>query len=92
LWQELEAPMSRARFSAVLTAATVVLGLAAIAPAHAEFFGCNDRPGKVLYDSSWHSGSRYSRYAHDYSTQPRHVARARVTYSSARRYYDSRYH
>jgi hypothetical protein len=76
----------------VLAAFAVVVGIAASAPARAEFFGCNDRPGQVLYDSSWHHGaSRYVRYSRAYVAPPRRLAHARVIYSSAPRYYDSRY-
>ncbi|HXD45682.1 MAG TPA: hypothetical protein VN655_11155 [Pseudolabrys sp.] len=84
--------MSRVRSMAALGGAVLILGMAAAGPARAEFFGCNDRPGKVLYDSGWHSGgSRYTRYSHDYSAQPHRTAHARVTYSSASRYYGSHY-
>lgn len=84
--------MSHVRILATVTVAAVVLGIAGAGTARAEFFGCNDRPGKVLYDSSWHS-NRYFRSSPAYSTQPRRVvSHARVTYSSASRYYDSRYH
>lgn len=87
--------MSHVRMSAVLTAMTLALGLLSAVPARAEFFGCNDRPGQVLYES----GARYSsgsyhqttRYTHEFAAQPRRVSHQRVTYSSARRYYDSRY-
>jgi hypothetical protein len=86
---EVEASMSHVH----LAAAVIVVGLTGIGPARAEFFGCNDRPGQVLYDSGWHHGAaRTSRsYSRDYSAQPRHYRQAHVTYSSAPRYYDSRY-
>jgi hypothetical protein len=83
--------MSHVRSMAALGGMVLVLGMAAAGPARAEFFGCNDRPGKVLYDSSWHSGGRYSRYTHDYSAQTHRPVHARVTYSSPSRYYVSRY-
>lgn len=84
--------MSHVRSMAALGGAALILAVAAAGPARAEFFGCNDRPGKVLYDSGWHSGgSRYARYTSDYSAQPRRTAHARVTYSSAPRYYLSHY-
>jgi len=84
--------MSQVRLTAGLAAAVIVLGLAGVAPARAEFFGCNDRPGQVLYDSGWHHGAaRTSRYARGYSAQPRRYRQAHVTYSGAPRYYDSRY-
>lgn len=87
--------MSHVRMSAALTAVTVALGLLSAGPARAEFFGCNDRPGQVLYQS----GARYSggsyrqtmRYTHEFAAQPRRVSHQRVTYSGARRYYDSQY-
>lgn len=87
--------MSHVRRAAGLAAAVIVLGLTGIAPARAEFFGCNDRPGQVLYQS----GARYSggsyrqtmRYTHEFAAQPRRVSHQRVTYSGARRYYDSQY-
>lgn len=82
--------MSHVRLAVVLTAAAVALGLAGAA--RAEFFGCNDRPGQVLYDSSWHhGGSRYARYTHDYSAQPYRAAHVRATYSGAPRYDSARY-
>ena len=84
--------MSHVRSMAALAGAVLILGVAAAGPARAEFFGCNDRPGKVLYDSGWHSGgSRYTRYTRDYSAQAHRTAHARVTYSSPSRYYVSHY-
>lgn len=82
--------MSHARLSAALAAATLALGLASAVPAHAEFFGCNDHSTRV-YSGGWHTSSRYTHYSHTYTSQPRRVAHARVTYSGATRYYDSRY-
>ena len=85
--------MSHVRLAAGLAAAVIVLGSAGVAPARAEFFGCNDRPGQVLYSSGRHYSavhtSRY--YSRDYSAQPRRYRQAHVTYSSAPRYDDSRY-
>ena len=77
--------MSHVRMAAVLTVASVVLGVAGSAPARAEFFGCNDRPGKVLSDSSWHRSAprQTSHYTSIFGTQPR---QQRVIYSSAPRY------
>ena len=77
--------MSHVRMAAVLTVASVVLGMAGTAPARAEFFGCNDRPGKVLSDSSWHRSAQRqtSHYTGLFGTQPR---QQRVIYSSAPRY------
>ena len=85
--------MSHARLAAGLAAAVIVLGSTGIAPARAEFFGCNDRPGQVLYRSgTQNSAARTTRYySRDYSAQPRRYRQAHVTYSSAPRYYDSRY-
>jgi len=76
--------MSHVRMAAVLTIAVLAAGAALTGTARAEFFGCNDRPGKVLSDSSWHSRvSRSSvRAGSIFSTQPRQ----RVIYSSAPRY------
>ena len=82
--------MSHVRIRATLTVAALALGTVCAGTARAEFFGCNDRPGKVLYDSGWHS-SRYIRSSHDYWSQPRRVSHARVTYSNQSRYYVSRY-
>jgi hypothetical protein len=82
--------MSHVSLTTVLATVTLFVGLAA--PAHAEFFGCNDRHSQVLYQGSWNSGgSRYTHDPRDYSAQPRHAAHTRVTYSSTRRYYESRY-
>jgi len=84
--------MSHIRLAAVLATATVAIGLAGVSDARAEFFGCNDRPGQVLYDSSWHNGgSRYARYTHDYSAKPHRTSHARVTHLSVPRYYSARY-
>ncbi|HEX2536833.1 MAG TPA: hypothetical protein VHL13_01010 [Pseudolabrys sp.] len=77
--------MSHVRMAAALTIASLVMGLVAAVPARAEFFGCNDRPGKVLSDSSWHRGaSRQTSHTFGiFTSQPRHQ---RVIYSSAARY------
>lgn len=84
--------MLHVRMAAGLAVAVIVLGLTGVAPARAEFFGCNDRPGQVLYNSGRHLGAvRTSRYTRDYSAQPRRYRQAHVTYSSAPHYYDSRY-
>lgn len=82
--------MSHVRLMAALAVAAVALGLAGTGTARAEFFGCNDRPGKVLYDSGWHS-SATRHYAGVFASQPRRVSHARVTYSGAQRYYGSHY-
>jgi len=76
--------MSHVRMAAVLTIAVLAAGAALTGTARAEFFGCNDRPGKVLSDSSWHrSASRQASHFSLFSSQPRHQ---RVVYSSAPRY------
>ena len=75
--------MSLVRTAAVLTVAILAAGAALTGTARAEFFGCNDRPGKVLSDSSWHSrASRPATRTSIFSTQPRQ----RVIYSSVPRY------
>jgi hypothetical protein len=84
--------MSHVHRAAGLAAAIIVLGLICTAPARAEFFGCNDRPGQVLYSSGHRTVARAARYdSRDYSASPRRYRQAKVTYSSAPRYYDSRY-
>jgi len=84
--------MSRVLRPAVLAAAALLTGLAATAPARAEFFGCNEPHTKVSYSSSSsRQAYRYVRSSHEYSAQARRVSHARVTYSSASRYYDSHY-
>jgi len=76
--------MSFVRMAAVLTVAVLAAGAALTGTARAEFFGCNDRPGKVLSDSSWHrSASRPAPHFSLFSSPPRHQ---RVVYSSAPRY------
>jgi len=72
-----------------LGALMVALSLGAVAPASAEFFGCNDRPGKVL--SSTNGAPRYAqarvgaqhtqarigaRYTHELAAQ---ATRPRIT-------------
>ena len=77
--------MSYVRMAAVLTVAVLAAGAALTGNARAEFFGCNDRPGKVLSDSSWHRSAprQTSHYTGLFGTQPR---QQRVIYSSAPRY------
>ena len=41
--------MSRISSLIGLAAAIGALGIVSAAPASAEFFGCNDRPGQLLY-------------------------------------------
>jgi hypothetical protein len=76
--------MAHVRLAAALVVAVLAAGAALTGTARAEFFGCNDRPGKVLSDSSWHSRTTRpaTRYSGIFSTQPRQ----RVIYSSAPRY------
>ena len=68
------------------------------APASAEFFGCNDRRGQVLYSYSGspdsyvqrqrrYSAPRYS-YSRDYSAQQRQ--RRHATYYGDTRYWNGR--
>lgn len=63
-----------------LGALMVALSLGAVAPASAEFFGCNDKPGRVL--ASYNSAPRSSapragaRYTHEFAAQ---AARPRIT-------------
>jgi hypothetical protein len=62
-----------------------------LAPASAEFFGCHDKPGRVLsYDGvSRHQYS--SRYSHEFAAQARpHLSHSRVTYLVPRRYWSDR--
>lgn len=71
-----------------LGALIVALSLGAVAPASAEFFGCNDKPGQVLYNSapryiaSRASTPRYAaarasaRYTHEFAAQ---ATRPRIT-------------
>jgi hypothetical protein len=68
----------------------VALSLGAVAPASAEFFGCNDKPGKVLFStggapryatqarvSAQHTYARVSaRYTHELAAQ---ASRPRIT-------------
>jgi len=68
----------------------IVLGLVLIAgavaassgPAAAEFFGCNDTRGQVLYDDS---GSSQVRHHRQYSTR-----RTTTTYAAQRRHQETR--
>ena len=77
--------MSHVRLAAALTLAYLVVGIAGTAPAQAEFFGCNDRSGKVVSSSSWHSRAsrQTSRFGGFFAPQPH---QPRVIYSSAPRY------
>lgn len=58
----------------------VALSLGAVAPASAEFFGCNDKPGRVLasYDSAPRSSAprASARYTHEFAAQ---ASRPRIT-------------
>jgi hypothetical protein len=61
-------------------------------PASAEFFGCHDRPGRVLsYDGvSRHQYS--SRYTHEFAAQSARtrLGPSRATYAAPRRYWSDR--
>lgn len=71
---------------------------AAAAPASAEFFNCNQRPGQVLYSYSGspsNYGSRTAspsrRYTSDYSAQSSHQRyQAHATYFGSRHYGNDR--
>ena len=65
-----------------LLALAVALTASAVAPASAEFFGCDDKPGQVLsYDGDAPRHQVSSRYTHEYSAQ----ARPRITIHPSRR-------
>lgn len=84
--------MSLARGLTVFAATVAILVVAGAVSARAEFFGCNDHSGRVVYESRWHDGgSHYVRDARDHWAHPRHISRARVTYLTARRYYETHY-
>jgi hypothetical protein len=76
----------------------LALTVAAAAPASAEFFNCNQRPGQLLYSysgSPGNYGSRSSsssrRYTSDYSAQSsRQRYQAHATYFGSRRYGNDR--
>ena len=72
--------MSRIRSLFGLLALLGVLVVAAPAPASAEFFTCNQRPGQVLYSYSG-TPDQYIRRQHRYSA-PRYQSRASRTYSA----------
>lgn len=82
-----------------IAAGVLALTLGGLAPASAEFFGCHDRPGQLLYSyngpaSAYHgrSATRYSRaYTDAYAAQSRRyrVSHSR-TYSGSSRYWTER--
>lgn len=81
-------------FGLVILALTV----AAAAPASAEFFNCNQRPGQLLYSYSGspsnygsRSASPSRRYTSDYSAQSsRQRYQAHATYFGSRHYGNDR--
>jgi hypothetical protein len=80
------------RFGIGVVALSLALTVGAVAPASAEFFGCNDKPGRVLYSyggTPAADGARYARsrarYTHEFAAQSR-PRQVHVTYSGARRY------
>jgi hypothetical protein len=69
-----------------LLAGVMVLSLSLSAPARAEFFGCHDRRGQVLYTYNGTPSQFHDRYAGSSYSQPR------IRYSRAGSSdYDSRY-
>ena len=73
----------------------LALSLSAAAPASAEFFGCNDKPGRVLYShsggaSTYGSRSSSRRYTNEFAAQPRRHYQTQATYFSSRRSWDDR--
>jgi hypothetical protein len=70
----------------------LVLSVGVTVPASAEFFGCHDRPGQLLYSykgtpSEFHDrNSSNSRFANSYAAQPRRYSRSRVIYYGSRNY------
>jgi hypothetical protein len=50
----------------------IVAGIGWSAPAAAEFFGCNDTRGQVLYDSSRVTHHAYRHTSHTLAAQRRH--------------------
>lgn len=74
---------------------TLALSLSAVAPASAEFFGCNDQRGKLLYSykgtpSAYDSRSYSRRATSDFATPSRRHYQAHATYYSSRRSWDDR--
>lgn len=69
---------------AVLVGAAV-LSLSLAAPARAEFFGCKDRSGQVLYTYNGTPGQFHDRYSQNYAVRPRY-SHSRTTYYESRRY------
>jgi hypothetical protein len=80
------------RFGIGMVALSLALTVGAVAPASAEFFGCNDKPGRVLYSYGGTPaayGPRYTRsrarYTHEFAAQSR-ARQTHVTYNGATRY------
>lgn len=72
-------------------AGALALSLVLAAPARAEFFGCQDRAGQVLYTYSGTPGQFHGRYANNYAAQPRpRYGHSRASYSENRRYWNDR--
>jgi hypothetical protein len=72
-----------------LCAGLLALTLSAAAPARAEFFGCHDQRGQVLYTYSGTPGSFHDRYSG--SRYNDNYAQPRVRYSRAgSSYYDDK--
>ena len=66
-------------------------------PASAEFFGCHERSGRVLYSyngtpSSYGTRSYSSRYTHEFAAQSSRyrVSHSRVTYVGSRHSWNNR--
>jgi hypothetical protein len=75
-----------------LGAGLLALILSAAAPARAEFFGCGDRPGQLLYTyngtpSGFHDRYSGSRYSDNYSRPRMRYSRAGSSYYDDRHYY-----
>jgi len=68
-----------------LVAAILALGAGAVTPASAEFFGCNDKPGRVLYSYTGAPRAYSARHTHDFAAQTR-SRHAHATYAGAKRY------
>lgn len=65
---------------------TLALSLSAVAPASAEFFGCKDQRGQVLYSyngspSNYGSHRSSRRSANHFAAQPHRRYQAHATYS-----------
>jgi hypothetical protein len=84
--------MRRVAASFALLLGAVVMTLGTAVPAAAEFFGCSDRPGQLLYTYNGTPGQfddrayTRSRHANRYASHSRHDSRARVSYYDSYRY------